>query len=192
MYIFGYGSLVNINSAQKSFKRVLKHEDFIPVVINGFEKSWNSIEYIIFEGEENISNGIFLNLKENKNAKTNGVLLKIDSDEFEFLKLREKNYSCIKLPAKAFEGINTDEEIYTFMTTKEDKLAKAGQESCVIPKKYIGLLEEGLSSYDKEFQKEFVASYSNYPFKIKEGTYKFSDPIQNKFAKDGLKDDSQM
>ena len=32
MYIFGYGSLVNIKSAQKSFKRELQQEDFIPVV----------------------------------------------------------------------------------------------------------------------------------------------------------------
>ena len=38
MYIFGYGSLVNINSAQKSFKRELKHEDFIPIVLNGYKE----------------------------------------------------------------------------------------------------------------------------------------------------------
>ena len=38
MYIFGYGSLVNINSAQKSFKRELKHEDFIEVQVKGFKK----------------------------------------------------------------------------------------------------------------------------------------------------------
>ena len=75
MYIFGYGSLVNINSAQKSFKRELKHEDFIPIVLNGYKKVWNSIEYIIFENEEEVSNGIFLNLEKNENSQTNGTLL---------------------------------------------------------------------------------------------------------------------
>lgn len=187
MYIFGYGSLVNIVSAQKSFKRELKHEDFIPVVVNGYKKVWNSIEYILFDGEEEIINGIFLNLQEDKSASTNGVLLKISDEEFEFLKLREKNYSCIEITS--VEDFQTDEKIYTFMTTKLEKIAKEGDESCFIPRKYIGLLEDGLEPYDKEFVEEFISSYSNYPFPIKEGTYKFSDPIQNKFAKDGIKDE---
>lgn len=187
MYIFGYGSLVNINSAQKSFKRELKHEDFIEVQVNGFKKVWNSIEYITFEGEEKSSKGIFLNLEEDKEAFTNGVLLKISEEEFEFLKLREKNYSCVEITS--ISDFQTDEKIYTFKTTNKDKLATKVCKDCFIPKKYIGLLEKGLKPYSQEFQKEFIASYSDYPFLIKDGTYKFSDPIQNKYAKDGIKDD---
>lgn len=187
MYIFGYGSLVNIKSAQKSFKRELKHEDFIPVVLNGYKKAWNSIEYIVFENETEVSNGIFLNLEEDKEASTNGVLLQITDEEFEFLKLREKNYSCIEL--KDISGFETKEKIYTFKTTNKEKIAHDDCSSCFIPKKYIGLLEDGIEPYSKEFQDEFVKSYSSYPFSIKDGTYKFSDPIQNKFAKDGIKDE---
>lgn len=186
MYIFGYGSLVNINSAQKSFKRTLKHEDFIPVIAKGYKKVWNSIEYIVFEGEEEISNGIFLNLEEDECEATNGVLLKITDEEFEFLKLREKNYSCIEI--KDIEGFEADEKIYTFKTTNKDKIAHEDSKNCFIPKKYIGLLEDGINIYEKDFKKEFISSYSSYPFTIKDGTYKFSDPIQNKFAKDGIKE----
>lgn len=188
MYIFGYGSLVNIASAQKSFKRELKHEDFIPVVVNGYKKAWNSIEYIIFENETEISNGIFLNLQKDNNSSTNGVLLKITDEEFEFLKLREKNYSCIEI--KSLRDFKTEEKIYTFMTTNEEKIANSSTSSCFIPRKYIGLLEDGLAPYSNEFKKEFISSYSNYPFEIKDGKYIFSDPIQNKFAKDGIKNES--
>lgn len=187
MYIFGYGSLVNISSAQKSFKRELKHEDFIPVVVKGYKKVWNSIEYIIFDGEEEVSNGIFLNLEEDESSSTNGVLLKISNEEFEFLKLREKNYSCIEI--KSVVDFHTDEKIYTFKTTNKDKIASSNSSNCFIPKKYIGLLEDGLEPFSKEFQEEFISSYSSFPFLIKDGTYKFSDPIQNKFAKDGLRDE---
>lgn len=186
MYIFGYGSLVNISSAQKSFKRELKHEDFIPVVVNGYKKTWNSIEYIIFENEDNVSNGIFLNLQKDETASTNGVLLKITNEEFEFLKLREKNYSCIEI--EFVKDFDTDEKIFTFMTTNKEKIANYNSKDCFIPKKYISLLEDGLSPYEEEFKKEFVRSYSDYPFDIKDGKYIFSDPIQNKFAKDGIKD----
>lgn len=190
MYIFGYGSLININSAQKSFKRKLQHEDFITVVLSGFKKVWNSIEYIEFENESKVYEGIFLNLQKKPDTSTNGVVLKITEDEFEFLKKREKNYSCIKLDVDDIEGLDTTEEIYTFATTKEDKIAKEDNTSCVIPKRYIGLLEEGVLPYDKEFKEEFINSYSDYPFDIKDGVYKFSDPIQNKFAKDGIGDES--
>jgi len=190
MYIFGYGSLININSAQKSFKRELKHEDFIPVKIKGIKKIWNSIEYIQFEGEESVSNGIFLNLQEDKNTQTNGVLLKITKEEFEFLKLREKNYAYLKIENKNILDFETNEEVFTFMTTNPSKIAKEGDDKCFIPQKYIELLEVGLNGYDKKFQEEFIDSYSNFPFKIKEGKYIFSDPIQNKYAKDGLKDES--
>ena len=187
MYIFGFGSLVNINSAQKSFKRELKHEDFIPVIANGFKKVWNSIEHVVFEGEEEISDAIFLNLEKDSSESTNGVLLKISQEEFEFLKLREKNYSCIEVDS--IKGFETDEKIYTFMTTNPKKIAKLENKNAYIPKRYIKLVEDGLNPYSKEFKEEFIKSYSNFNFPIKDGEYIFSDPVQNKFAKDGIKDE---
>lgn len=186
MYIFGYGSLVNIKSAQKSFKRILKPEDFITVKLNGYQKVWNSIESIIFENESVVSKGIFLNLEENESACTPGVLVKITTEEFEFLKLREKNYSCIEIDNHQIQGLKTDEPIITFKTSKEDKIAQNNDLGCYIPQGYINLLLDELYIYDKAFQEEFLDSIKPYAFTVKEGSYKFSDPIQNKFAKDGL------
>lgn len=90
MYIFGFGSLININSAQKSFRRKLQRRDFIPVILKGYEKIWNSIEYIEFEDEEKVYEGIFLNLQKQPSSTTNGVVLKITPEEFEFLKKEKK------------------------------------------------------------------------------------------------------
>ena len=61
MYLFGFGSLININSAQKSFQRVLKQEDLIPVQIKGYERVWNALESIEFDNVP--TNGVFLNIK---------------------------------------------------------------------------------------------------------------------------------
>ena len=190
MYIFGYGSLLSINSAQKTFKRELKQDDFIPVTLQGYEKIWNSIEYIVFENEKEIKKGIFLNLKKDFKSKTNGILLKISPEEFDFLKLREKSYSCISLNPDDIIGFKTKENIYTFITTNKEKIANQGDKNCFIPRKYISLLEEGAKAYEEKFSKEFIESYQNFLFDIKDGVYKFSDPIQNKFAKDGLKSES--
>lgn len=184
MYLFGYGSLINLNSAQKSFKRDISYDDLIPVTLQGYDKVWNSIEHISFEDEE--INGIFLNLQKGENLKTNGVVIKITHEELEFLKLREKNYSCITIPKEAVTSMHLDEDMITFMTTNEKKLANAGDENCFIPAKYMDILTNSFDAYSLEFVEEFKKCLENLPFEVKEGTYKFIDPIQNKFAKDGI------
>jgi hypothetical protein len=183
MYLFGYGSLINISSAQKSFKRILKQEDLIPVTVKGYEKVWNSIEHIQFEGVD--VKGVFLNLKENPESSTNGVVLKITQEELELLKLREKNYACITIKASNAD-IALDSDIIAFMTINEEKLAKQNDENCFIPAKYIDILTNSFPSYSKSFVLNYKECLENYPFSLKQGTYSFSDPVQNKFAKQGV------
>lgn len=182
MYLFGFGSLVNIKSAQNSFKnRELKKEDLIPVKIRGYKRVWNSIESICFEKE--IVNGIFLNIQKDENSYIFGVMIKISEEEFEVLKLREKNYSCITIKKEDIFNQKLDDDLIAFMTTKDDKIAKIGQENCFIPSRYIEIVKEGVKNFSKEFQDNFEDIFSNFPFEIKEGIYTFSDPIQNQAAK---------
>ena len=182
MYLFGFGSLVNIKSAQNSFKnRELKKEDLIPVKIRGYKRVWNSIESICFEKE--IVNGIFLNIQKDENSYIFGVMIKISEEEFEVLKLREKNYSCVTIKKESVINQKLDDDLIAFMTTKEDKIAKIGQKNCFIPSLYIEIVKEGVKNFSKEFQDNFEDIFSNFPFEIKEGIYTFSDPIQNQAAK---------
>lgn len=182
MYLFGFGSLINIKSAQNSFKnRELKKEDLIPVKIRGYKRVWNSIESICFEKE--IVNGIFLNIQKDENSEIFGVIIKISEEEFEVLKLREKNYSCVTIKKESVINQKLDDDLIAFMTTKEDKIAKIGQENCFIPSRYIEIVKEGVKNFSKEFQDNFEDIFSNFPFEIKEGIYTFSDPIQNQAAK---------
>ena len=184
MYLFGFGSLVNIKSAQNSFKnRELKKEDLIPIKIKGYKRIWNSIESICFEQE--LVNGIFLNIKKDEKSSIFGVMIKITEEEFEILKLREKNYSCITIKKEFVINQKLDDDLIAFMTTKEDKIAKIGKENCFIPSRYIEIVKEGVENFPKEFQDNFNEIFSNFPFPIKDGIYTFSDPVQNKAAKKG-------
>jgi hypothetical protein len=185
MYLFGFGSLININSAQKSFIRKLKQDDLIPVKIKGFQRVWNSIETIKFEDGKDV-NGIFLNLQKNDDFFVNGVIIEITNEEFEILKLREKNYSCIKIEPQNVIGASLDDNVVAFMTTNEEKIAKDGNKNSYIPSKYIDILVEALKNYDNNFVTEYKKSLQNYPFSLKNGKYTFSDPIQNKIAREGL------
>lgn len=186
MYLFGYGSLLNLSSAQKSFKRKLNQSDLIEAYINGYEKVWNSIEHIYFNDLNNQFDGVFLNLNENINSTTNGILIKITDEELEYLKLREKNYSCIEINTENLLNIKLDEKIFTFMTTNPNKIAKINNNKTIIAQKYIDIMTSSLINYSEKFQKDFLVCLNNLPFDIKEGTYNFSDFTQNKLAKVGI------
>lgn len=186
MYLFGFGSLINIKSAQKSFKRVLKQEDLIPVTAKGVKKVWNSIEHIDFEDKKDV-NGVFLNLAVDDNSSANGVVVKVSDEEFELLKQREKNYSSIIIKKQNIIGCQLEDDVIAFMTTNEEKIAKKGDKNCYIPAKYIELLTESFSSYSKNFIEKYKEeTLENLPFNLKHGVYKFSDPLQNKLAKEGV------
>ncbi len=185
MYLFGYGSLINLSSAQKSFKRVLTQDDLIPIKIKGYERVWSALESIQFEQEK--VNGVFFNIKKNENATLNGVIIEITQEELEVLKLREKNYSCIVIESKDVLEKSFTSNLIAFMTTNEEKLAKAGDINTFIPTKYIEVVKSALKNYDDNFKKEFEKSFENYPFPLKDGLYTFTDPIQNSAAREGIK-----
>lgn len=186
MYLFGFGSLINLSSAQKSFQRELSYKDLIPVKVKGYKKVWNSIEYITFDDKE--VNGVFLNLQEDKSSTTTGVVIKLSTEEFEVLKQREKNYSQIEIKAENIEGAFLEENAVAFMTTKTDKIAKVGDENTYIPAKYIEILTSAFENYDEEFVNSYKKEcLENFPFELKEGVYKFADALQNKLAKEGIR-----
>ena len=182
MYLFGFGSLININSAQKSFQRVLKQEDLIPVQIKGFQRVWNALESIKFDEEP--VDGVFLNIEKSPQNTLSGVVIKITAQELEILKLREKNYSCINISFKDVLNREFDSDLIAFMTTNEEKIAKRNDKSCFIPSKYIDIVTEGLKNYDEFFVNDFKKCLENLPFPLKEGNYTFSDPIQNSAARE--------
>jgi hypothetical protein len=185
MYLFGYGSLINLSSAQKSFKRVLTQNDLVPVKIKGYERVWNAIESIQFENE--VVNGVFLNIQKNENSILNGVMIEISKEELEILKLREKNYSCIVIESNSVIENRPSSDLIAFMTTNEEKLAKVGDINSFIPSKYIEVVKSALKDYDDNFKKEFGKTFENFPFPLKDGFYTFTDPIQNKAAREGIK-----
>ncbi len=185
MYLFGFGSLINLNSAQKSFERTLEYDDLLPVSIKGYKKVWNSIVSIDFEDKS--VNGIFLNLQKDEKAVTNGVVIKITDEEFEALKIREKNYSKAIIKADDVIGASLDEDVVAFMTTNDEFLAKPSDKNCYIPARYIDILTDAFKHYDEKFVQEFSKCLEDLPFEVKQGAYKFSDPTQNKYAKEGIK-----
>ena len=84
-----------------------------------------------------------------------------------------------------------DDDLIAFMTTNDEKLAKIADTNSFIPAKYIEVVKEGLKNYDDNFIKEFEKTFENYPFTLKDGSYVFTDPIQNKVAREGIQSQNE-
>lgn len=184
MYIFGYGSIINLDSAMKTLKREIPKNEFQIVTLKDYKRQWSSIEKIKFENENEEMDGVFLNLKKQKGEITNGVIIKINEKELNEFKKRERNYDCIQLSSSNFENLKINEPIYAFMTTKKSHLATEQTNKTFIPQNYINILQNSLEGKDQEFVNLFNKSLKDYPFKIKKGKYVFTDPIQSKAVND--------
>ena len=98
-FVVGYGSLMNIRSA----KRTLVPAVSIPITINGWQR--------IFNLKSEKDKCTYLNVRENKEAKSICLAHKVSyTDMFDFI-LRERNYDLVFLDQKSVKfGPRTQKE----------------------------------------------------------------------------------
>jgi len=126
MYIFGYGSLVNPKSLQKTLpgKSIAKH-----ISIIGYRRIFNVPVF----------GYLYLNIKPEPNTKLDGVLVSVSDEELIKLKKREKGYSCIDITNALSENI--EGPVYTFIAPEQKypdmKILQSYIDTCLmfVPKK---------------------------------------------------------
>jgi len=85
IYIFAYGSLINIKyikELNKSTDRIIK-----PIIINNLQRHWILCK----------NNKIYLGIRYKKSYKTNGIIFNVSEDELQRLDNRETYYTRIKI-----------------------------------------------------------------------------------------------
>lgn len=100
MYIFGYGSLMNQNSLQKTLpqKTSTRYGTLL-----GFKRCFTVL----------IDNYLYLSLKTAPKSLVLGVLIPINKKELAILKRRETGYRCVNVTKKIKEKVNG--EVFTFI-----------------------------------------------------------------------------
>jgi cation transport regulator ChaC len=180
IYVFGYGSLINPKSVNKTLKRDIIISDLIPCFLTNFVRSWNVKDSIMSEELNQPIEGVFLNITESLQSEMNGVIFKVTNDEFEQMKLREKNYNYIDISdkIKIYSSQNDNSKlngvVYTFIA-KPNYIANKLDTNCYVMQNYIGIIEDGLSYYDDAFKKRFEATTAKIEFPILKGKYTFLD-----------------
>ncbi len=179
MYIFGYGSLINLPSVSNALKRTLNKSDLLPVVLDGYVRSWRGKETLLFETLGRTATGAFLDLKSEAKSYVNGVLVTVNEKELEQLKLREKNYDCIEV-TDSIRGAASAGPVFTFVA-KSDHLVREIDSDIYIPQLYIDMVIEGCRAMGEEFLREYEKTTEPLSLAVLDGPYSFIDEAQARY-----------
>ncbi len=179
VYVFGYGSLINPKSVQKTLGRELRIEDLLVGRIHDHVRKWQLVDWVIIEGfnEERSVPAVFLDLVRHEGAWVNGILIPLSKEELHKMDQREKNYDRIDV-SNLIEP-EVDGQTYTYMGKKDH--INPPRESCVLVQ-YEALVEEGLRFWGKAFEQHYYKSTLPHGFPRKEGRYFFTSRQQSRLT----------
>jgi len=177
--VFGYGSLLNRMSAQNALKRVLTQEELLPAELVDFFRVWRAKEFIYFEAINAKKAGVFLDIKEEKGARVNGVLIDVTPQELQQMKLREKNYDCIDV-TKHLRKDGVPDQVFTFVCKPECHV-RPEETNIFVPQGYLDLIKEGCDALGPDFYSRYLETTEEIHFPIQRGKYLFVDPVQAQY-----------
>lgn len=171
--IFGYGSLVDILQLEEFLGRTLTSNDYCYSYLKGYERCWNvamdnSLNqtnykyYLDSTGKRPDIFVTFLNIRpcEKKPESTvNGIVFRVTSDEFEQIKLRERNYTLEDISAQLSSSFN--ESVYASVAKPEaiERFNKAeAMGKAVIHRAYKENVEAAFCSVSERFLKAYFGS----------------------------------
>lgn len=178
--VFGYGSLLNRASAERTLRRPLRTEDMAPAVLSGFARVWRAKERVWFEDLGAQASGVFLDIERREGAWTNGVVFEVSAQELDHLKLREKNYDCVDVTAHIES--RSSSQVYAFLS---QDWARQGDPDVYVPQNYIQLVEQGCAEFGADFLVAYRRTTADNPFPVMRGPYRFADPVQAEFTGSG-------
>ena len=182
-YIFGYGSLINLESASRTLKRTLFTSDVETVVLSNYSREWNLFDDVFSSNLDKQVNAVFLNITPNDNGKINGLAIGVSDEELEYLKIREKNYLCVDVSeyikkSKKFFKAGEPFQVFTFVGKKECLTTSFPDNRYFVFSKYISIVENGVSSFGKSFKAKFIETTGTIEFPIIDGDYSFINTNQ--------------
>ena len=177
-HVFGYGSLMNMMSAERTLHRVMHQGDFKSAVLHGYARSWTAPSCIRLQqdcGKFLPCDGLFLDLSSSHKQRCNGVVVEVNEEELAKLDIREHGYerSVVELElecGRLCEG-------FTYMMPAEAK-----QHEGIIPARYIRMIDEALKSFPSSFADTFWETTQKSDAPVVDGEYEFVNCAQNNAA----------
>jgi len=173
--VFGYGSLMNMMSAEKTLCRVMYQGDFQSAVLHHYARSWTAPSCIRLQqecGRFIPCDGLFLDLSPSHGQRCNGVVVEVSEQELAVLDVREHGYARCVVELELACGSLC--EGFTYMMPVEAK-----QREGVIPARYKRMIDEALKSFPASFADTFWETTQESDAPVVEGEYVFENCAQN-------------
>jgi len=161
IYVFAYASLMHPNSVRKTLNKDNSYNvELIPAKLNHYKKTWSSYKinregYKSSEGNH-IDYIAYINIEEDFNSQTLGVIIKVSKDELLKLDERESNYVRIDVTNNItlFDTeIEPDTTIFTYISLSN--LAINDTRAIVAYRKdYLAIVKDACVSIDSKYFKD--------------------------------------
>jgi hypothetical protein len=161
-YIFGYGSLMQIESRTRTVPSAFAAA---PAIVKGITRGW------YYQAASASLNPTYLGAVESKNATTNGVIYGVTNSEFEATKLREADYDPKMIHRSAITMLDgssapPDGEIWYFAC----KTKQTANASHPIVQSYVDICVDGCLQLeeiyplakDANFAEQFISTCSDW------------------------------
>jgi hypothetical protein len=179
-YIFGYGSAMSVESANRTLCRESASEVNMSVVrLRDYTRVWHYLASVMFnDAPEHVIDLAFLDLQPQLGASCNGVLIEVTDDELARFDIRETGYDRVDVS----EGVSDLPEsgrvfAYIGSSPSMDRLKTA-----VIASQYERMVQDAARHIGDEFLAEFIETTMTSDLPRRDGGYQFANPEQNKAA----------
>jgi len=147
-FLFGYGSLLNDKSRDKTTKTGSAY----PALVNGLQRSWG------FRQQSRHMTALCAQLVEG--AQTNGILVRVAPQDLAKFDKREFGYSRARLPVEDITPMSSDLKLGPGDAVWVYVVSEVHPPSAEYPiaQSYVDLALDGALKYGQEFANQFVTS----------------------------------
>lgn len=183
--IFGYGSLINPRSAEKTLGRSLCRHQMGCATLPGYLRSWTAPDCVKLQSSDNQihpCDALFLDLTAYETRSCGGIAIEVCERELRMLDIREQGYERSLVELRCSEGKTIP--AYAYMIPEAEKFHHG-----VILARYKQMIDEALRDYPGSFAQRFWQDTLPSENPVIEGEYIFMHKAQNKAAGRSLRQD---
>lgn len=177
-WIFGYGSIMNPSSAEKTIRRpILEHGQRV-ALLKGHSRIWRVV--VDVKMKSNLDKeypAVFLDIVENSSTDCIGTLLNVNTDELLAFDRREEQYGRVNIRNFIYPAMEDD----VFAYFGKDEFIHPPENSVVMTQ-YQKVIDDALSIWGNEFAIQYEKSTIKHKFSFVEGEYLFKSITQNSAA----------
>ena len=169
-HVFGYGSLINPASVNRTLGRAEPPSDMRVAELSGYQRCWQLLVARRFTDDPPgvLTPCIVLDIVRHDGAAMNGVLVPVSRAELALLSRREAKYDRVDVTDHITP--TPDRTVYTYIGRPQHTRPPA---DAAIPGVYMKIITDAFALWGKAFAERFVATTQPHDWPIRDGSCEY-------------------